>query len=83
MIWPTCGRRIETGRRRFERGQRTVDLALLQVEPFLLVLFRRPVAAFVDDEDRRIHDAVGERLQLERGEAVSKSFGMILPPPAR
>ena len=62
-------RRIERRRRRFERGERAVDLALLQVEPFLLVLLGRAPSALVDEKNAGIEDAVAQRLERKRRDA--------------
>src|SRR5437763_217092 len=56
-------------------GERARALAGLQLEPFLLVLLRRPVARLVVDQDRCIHQAVGERLQPQRREARLRFLG--------
>ena len=76
------GRAAEPGRRRLERRQPARDLAGLVLDPFRLVPLGRP-PPLVDLEDRRIQDAVGERLQAQRREARVASFGMMRPPPAR
>ena len=76
MIWPTFGGASSAGRRGFERRERARDLAGLVVEPLRLVLFGRPPAALVDHQDRRIHDAVGQRLQPQaRRSARSRPSG--------
>ena len=53
------------------------DLVGLMIEPFRLVPVFGPPAALVDLQQRRIHDAVGERLLAQRREAVPAA-GMML-----
>src|SRR5262249_31061275 len=67
--------RVETGWLLLERGEGARDLAGLVIEPFWLVTFRRPPARLVNNENRGIHDAIGQRLQPQRG----KGGGGILP----
>src|SRR5262249_28122427 len=62
------GRRRERGRRGFERRERALHLTGLMLDPFRLVPLRCSPAAFVDQQDRSIHHAVGERLQAQRGQ---------------
>ena len=77
------GRAGERGRRGLERRQPARDLAGLVLDPFRLVALGRAKAPLVDLQDRRIQDAVGERLQAQRRKARLASFGMMRPPPAR
>ena len=70
-IW----RHIDAGRRRFEDGERPRDLAGLEIKPFRFMVLNRPVARFIVDEDRRIHESVGQRLQSQRGEARLRVLG--------
>ena len=46
-----------------------LDLAELIVEPGLVMQVFGAMATLVNNEDRRIHDAIGERLLHQRGEA--------------
>ena len=56
----------------------------LMLEPFRLVRFRLAPARFIDGQDRRIENAVAQRLQAQAPRAAAvRSRGTILPPPAR
>jgi hypothetical protein len=52
----------------FERGERAGDFAGLMIEPSRLVLLGWPEAALVDQQDRGVHQPVGQRLQAQGGE---------------
>ncbi len=69
MIWPIVGGASSPGGAASSAASARSIFPCLQVEPFLLMLFGGPVAALIDDENRRIHDAIGERLQPQRVDA--------------
>src|SRR5450631_2994132 len=48
------------GRRLFESGESARDLAALMLEPALRLCARVAEAAFIDDQDRGLGDAVGQ-----------------------
>ena len=58
-----------------KRRKPALDLAALVIEPALVVRFRRAIAPFVDLQQRGIHDAVGERLHRQGGNALSARSG--------
>src|SRR5262249_19252623 len=62
------GRRVETGRRGFERGRRARHLAALMIEPFRLVLVGGPITGLVIDQDRGLHQPIPKRLEPQRRE---------------
>jgi len=53
-------RAVERGRCRFQMAQSAHDLVGLMVEPFALMLLRRPEPALVDLQDRGIEHAVAQ-----------------------
>src|SRR5579871_3787902 len=61
---------LERGRRRLEHRKRARNFAGLQIEPFRLVHLGFTKAALVDGEDRRIENAVAQRLQAQRGHTL-------------
>src|SRR5215218_2678832 len=61
--------RVESGRTGLQRSQRAAYFVRLMREPFRLMLRQRTPAAFVNLQDRGIENAVGERLQAQRGKA--------------
>src|SRR5262245_26644018 len=65
---PHIRRRRLFRRRGFERSERAGDLAGLMIEPSWLVPLGWPEAALVDQQDRGIHQPVGQRLQAQGGE---------------
>jgi len=58
-----AGSAIERRRIGLEHRERARDFASLMIEPFLLVMFRRPPARLVYSEDRRIENPVAQRLE--------------------
>src|SRR5581483_2135859 len=62
------GRAAELRRRRFERRKPARYLAGLVVEPLGFVGFRLAPARLVHRQDRRIENAVAQRLQAQGGE---------------
>src|SRR5258708_32653858 len=66
--------RIATGWRGLERGERARHLAGLMVDPFRLMLGGIAPARLIDAQNRGIHDAGGQRLPTQRGEA-RRRFG--------
>src|SRR6266700_7623358 len=69
------GGRVEAGRRSLKRCERARNLAGLELKPFRLMPFDRALAGLVADENRGIHDAVGERLQAQRCKAQFRVLG--------
>src|SRR5581483_6383192 len=61
-------RRSEARRRLLQRRKPARYLAGLHVEPFLLVFLGRAIAPLVDLQNRRIENAVGQRLEPQRVE---------------
>src|SRR5271170_4542033 len=62
---PDIGRRLERRRRRFERGKAARHLAGLMFKPSRLVHVGLAPARLVNGQDRRIENAVAERLQAQ------------------
>ncbi len=61
---------LTRGRRRaFQRRKAARDLARVMIEPFGDILAGFTIAGLVDLQQRRVHDAVGERLQRQGLEA--------------
>ncbi len=54
------GRRRQS---RLKRGDSPVYLALLMLDPRRNAMLFRAKAAFIDDQDRRFADAIGQRLR--------------------
>jgi len=63
-----------TERRRggFERRESARDLSSLEIDPFRFMPLGRPPASLVNQQDRRIHDAVGQRLQAQGGKTCAR-----------
>src|SRR5690348_12757379 len=68
-IGQAARRSIERRRIGFQRHERTRHLAGLMFEPFWLVMLDRAPTRLIDGEDRGIENAVGKRLQAQRGKA--------------